>query len=79
MSYAEVAEMTGKALDVEATSISASPMGMAAMDEMFAAHVEYSGLFAETHIPNPDLVTLGVKLSTVEEFLETEVKPRYGH
>jgi hypothetical protein len=29
-------------------------------------------------VPNPDLVALGVKFGTIQEFLETEVKPRFG-
>ncbi|KAJ7712362.1 hypothetical protein B0H16DRAFT_1625165 [Mycena metata] len=76
--YAKLAEMTGKALGVEVTFTTAPPKGMAAMDDMYAAHAEYSGLYTATPIPNPDLVALGVQLGTIEDFLEAEVKPRFG-
>lgn len=78
MPYSELAAMTGKALGVEVTFTSAQPTGMVEMDEMFASHAEYSGLYTATPVPNPDLVALGVKFSTIEEFLEIEVKPRFG-
>lgn len=44
----------------------------------YAALAEYSGLYTATPVPNPDLAALGVKFGTVEEFLETEVKPRFA-
>ncbi|KAJ7490587.1 hypothetical protein FB451DRAFT_1079377 [Mycena latifolia] len=76
--YAELATLTGKALDVEVTFTSAPPTGIPAMDEMFAAHAEFSGLYTATPVPNPELVALGVNFGTIEEWLETEVKPRFG-
>ncbi|KAJ7769126.1 hypothetical protein DFH07DRAFT_880539 [Mycena maculata] len=76
--YSELATMTGKTLGTEVTFTTAPPMGMAPIDEMFSAHAEYSGLYTATPVPNPDLVALGVKFGTIEEFLETEVKPRFG-
>jgi hypothetical protein len=44
----------------------------------FASHAEYSGLYTATPVPNPDLMALGMQFSTVEEFLESEVRPRFG-
>ncbi|KAJ6585537.1 hypothetical protein B0H19DRAFT_1109978 [Mycena capillaripes] len=76
--YSELAALTGKALGVEVTFTTAPPTGMVPMDEMFQAHAEYSGLYTATPVPNPDLVALGVKFGTIQEFLETEVKPRFG-
>ncbi|KAJ7449044.1 hypothetical protein B0H11DRAFT_2161929 [Mycena galericulata] len=78
MPYAELAALTGKALGKEVTFTTAPPSGFAPMDEVFAAHAEFNGLFTATPVPNPDLVALGVKLGTIEEFLEAEVKPRFG-
>ncbi|KAJ7850093.1 hypothetical protein B0H13DRAFT_2401802 [Mycena leptocephala] len=78
MSVSELAAMTAKALGVEVTFTTAPDTGIPAIDEMFASHAEYSGLYAATPVPNPDLVALGMKFSTVEEFMETEVKPRFG-
>ncbi|KAF7365494.1 NmrA domain-containing protein [Mycena venus] len=75
---AKLAEMATKALGVEVTYTTLPPMGLPPMDEMFQAHAEYHGLFSATPIPNPDLVALGMKFSTVEEFMETEVKARFG-
>ncbi|KAJ7776630.1 hypothetical protein DFH07DRAFT_911950 [Mycena maculata] len=77
MPYAELAALTGKALGKEVTFTTAPPSGMAPMDEMYSAHAEYSGLYTATPVPNPELVALGVKFGTIEEFLETEVKPRF--
>jgi len=77
MPYAELAALTGKALGVEVTFTTAPAMGMAPVDEMYQSHAEYSGLFTATPVPNPDLVDLGVKFGTIQEFLETEVKPRF--
>ncbi|KAJ7095563.1 hypothetical protein C8R44DRAFT_889986 [Mycena epipterygia] len=76
--YTELAAMTAKALGVEVTFTTAPPMGFPALDEMYAALAEYSGLYTATPVPNPDLVALGVEFGTVEEFLETEVKPRFA-
>ncbi|KAJ7133490.1 hypothetical protein C8R44DRAFT_698104 [Mycena epipterygia] len=76
--YPELAALTGKALGVEVTFTTAPPRGIPEMDEMFAAQAEYSGFYTATPVPNPDLVALGVKFGTIEEFLEVEVKPRFG-
>ncbi|KAJ7499578.1 hypothetical protein FB451DRAFT_1014336 [Mycena latifolia] len=78
LSYAELTAMTAKVLGAEVTFTRAPAMGIPPIDEIFMAHAEYSGLFTATPEPNPDLVALGVKFSTVQEFLETEVKPRFG-
>ncbi|KAJ6494125.1 hypothetical protein DFH09DRAFT_1376843 [Mycena vulgaris] len=78
ISYTELAARTGNALGVEVTFTSAPPMGIPPVDEMYEALAEYSGLYTATPVPNPALVALGVKFGTIEEFLETEVKPRFG-
>ncbi|KAJ7082954.1 hypothetical protein C8R44DRAFT_822638 [Mycena epipterygia] len=78
MSYAELAALTGKVLGVEVTFTTGPPSGLPEMDEMFAATAEYGGLYNATPVPNPDLVALGVKFGTIEEFLEEEAKPRFG-
>ncbi|KAJ7621861.1 hypothetical protein DFH06DRAFT_1105227 [Mycena polygramma] len=78
MPYAELAALTGKALGVNVTFTTAPAVGMAPFDEMYQSHAEYSGLYTATPVPNPDLVALGVKFGTIQEFLDTEVKPRFG-
>ncbi|KAJ7366507.1 hypothetical protein DFH08DRAFT_1003555 [Mycena albidolilacea] len=77
ISGAKLAELAGQALGATVTFTTLPPMGLPPMDEMFLAHAEYSGLYGATPVPNPELVALGVKLSTVEEFMETELKPRF--
>ncbi|KAJ7490659.1 hypothetical protein FB451DRAFT_1220682 [Mycena latifolia] len=75
--YAELAARTGKVLDVEVTFTTAPSTGIPAVDEMYSAHAKFGGLYNATPVPNPDLVALGVKFGTIEEFLETEVKSRF--
>ncbi|KAJ7041779.1 hypothetical protein C8F04DRAFT_1078683 [Mycena alexandri] len=77
MSNAELAEKMGRVLGVEVTYTQSPPMGIAEMDEMWEFVNEYEGYYA-TPIPNPDLLALGMKFSTVDEFVEVEVKARYG-
>ncbi|KAJ7621865.1 hypothetical protein DFH06DRAFT_1059885 [Mycena polygramma] len=76
--YAELAAMTAKVLGVEVTFTTAPAVGSLPMDEIFQATAEYSGMFTGIPVPNPDLVALGVHLGTIQEFLESEVKARYG-
>ncbi|KAJ6505548.1 hypothetical protein C8R45DRAFT_1182171 [Mycena sanguinolenta] len=79
ISYGKLAELTAKALGVEVTYTTAPPLGFVPMDEMWDALAEFGWYTADTPVPNPDLVALGAKFSTVEDFLEVEVKPRYGN
>ncbi|KAJ7705017.1 NAD(P)-binding protein [Mycena rosella] len=76
--YAELAAMTAKVLSVEVTFTTSSPYGLPPVDEMFACMAEHDGLHSATPVPNPELVALGVKFGTIQEFLDTEVKPRFG-
>ncbi|KAJ7105055.1 hypothetical protein C8R43DRAFT_1166025 [Mycena crocata] len=78
ISYSELAAMTAKALGTEVTFTSAPPSPIPIVNEMYAALSEYGGLYTETQVPNPDLVALGVEFGTIEEFMETEVKTRFG-
>ncbi|KAJ7131946.1 hypothetical protein C8R46DRAFT_1327080 [Mycena filopes] len=77
MPYSELTKKMAAALGVEVTCTEAPPSGMPAMDEMWAFLAEYEGYYS-TPIPNPELVALGMKFSTVDEFVEVEVKARYG-
>ncbi|KAJ7705001.1 hypothetical protein B0H17DRAFT_1156950 [Mycena rosella] len=67
--YGELAVMTGKVLGVEVTFTTAPATGLASLDEM---------MYTTTTVANADLAALGVKFGTIAEFLETEVKPRFG-
>ncbi|KAJ6485232.1 hypothetical protein DFH09DRAFT_1339825 [Mycena vulgaris] len=73
ISYTELAARTGNG-DLHQRAAH----GIPPVDEMYEALAEYSGLYTATPVPNPALVALGVEFGTMEEFLETEVKPRFG-
>jgi len=77
LSCGELAKLTSKAFGAEVTFTTGAPFGMPAVDEMWASHAEYDGLYTATPVPNPELVALGVQFGTVEEWLEAEVKPRF--
>ncbi|KAJ7362305.1 hypothetical protein DFH08DRAFT_682906 [Mycena albidolilacea] len=76
VSYGELATLTGKVLGAEVTFTTAPPLGITGLDEMYQALGEYNGIFPGT--PVSDFDALGVKISTLKEFLEAEVKPRFG-
>ncbi|KAJ7708352.1 hypothetical protein B0H17DRAFT_917387 [Mycena rosella] len=77
MTFAELASMTGEALGAEMTFTTAPPLGIPAVDDVYKANGEFGALYNSTPVPNPDLVALGVTLGAIEDFLETEVKPRF--
>jgi len=76
MTYPEFAKILQKSLGKEVKFVSPPTAGSEEFDEMY----EYLSTigFYETPAPNPDLVALGVTFGTLEEFAETEVKPRFG-
>jgi len=76
ISYGELAALTGDALDAEVTFTTAPPIGIEALDEMSKAFPEFDGILPAT--PISDFAALGVKTSTIKEFLETKVKPRFA-
>ncbi|KAJ7621867.1 hypothetical protein DFH06DRAFT_1340870 [Mycena polygramma] len=78
LTYPDLAAMASKTLGVEVTFTSVASSGHPVLDEMFASHAEYNGLYAATPVPNPDLVALGAKFGTMEELMETEVKTRFA-
>ncbi|KAK7018388.1 NmrA domain-containing protein [Favolaschia claudopus] len=78
MTYSELAEMISKVLNAKVTFTTGPSSGLAELDDMWSALAENSGLYLDTPVPNPELVALGAKISTIEEFLETEIKARYG-
>ncbi|KAF7365970.1 NmrA domain-containing protein [Mycena venus] len=76
ISFGELADLTGNVLGAKVTLTTAPPTGIEALDEMHQALAELNGIFPAT--PVPDFVTMGVKISTIKEFLETEAKPRFS-
>ncbi|KAJ7160195.1 hypothetical protein C8R46DRAFT_1223684 [Mycena filopes] len=78
ISHTELAKLTAQVLGVDVTFTTARATGMTEMDDMYACQAEHNGLYTATPVPNPALVALGVEFGTVQEFLEAEVKPRFG-
>ncbi|KAJ7912405.1 NAD(P)-binding protein [Mycena leptocephala] len=78
MTFPDLAAMIAKVLGVEVTFTSVPTSGNPVFDEMFEAQSEYNGFYTATPVPNPDLVALGAKFGTMEEFLETEMKKRFA-
>ncbi|KAJ6587797.1 hypothetical protein B0H10DRAFT_2167971 [Mycena sp. CBHHK59/15] len=77
MTYPELAQMTSEALGgVEVTFTSLETKGISMVDDLYACVSEF-GLYVDTPVPNPDLVALGFQFSTMEEFMEIEVKARF--
>ncbi|KAJ7160137.1 hypothetical protein C8R46DRAFT_1223634 [Mycena filopes] len=75
MTYPEVAALAAKALGVEVTFTSAPRTGVALRDDMAKCLVEFKGFYTAR---DPALVALGVEFSTVEEFMEVELKARFA-
>ncbi|KAJ7785289.1 hypothetical protein DFH07DRAFT_726510 [Mycena maculata] len=77
LTFPELAATTAKALGVEVTFTSVTTSGIPILDEMVTAS-EHNGFYATHAVPNADLVALGAKFGTLEEFMETEVKKRFS-
>ncbi|KAJ7454539.1 hypothetical protein B0H11DRAFT_2068896 [Mycena galericulata] len=77
MAYPDFAAMISEALGVPVTVNYPESSGIPVVDAMLTAHAEYNGLYTDTPVPNPDLVALGAKLATREDFIE-ELKRHFG-
>ncbi|KAJ7779776.1 NAD(P)-binding protein [Mycena metata] len=75
--YPELAAAISAALKKEVTFTSPETSGLAEIDDMYSFQANI-GLYHDTPVPNPDLVALGVKFGTLEEFIQKEVVPRFG-
>ncbi|KAJ6557027.1 hypothetical protein DFH09DRAFT_1317603 [Mycena vulgaris] len=65
------------AIKKEVTFTPLETSGLLELDEMFLAQANI-GFYRDTAVPNPDLVALGVKLGSLEEFIQKEVVPRFA-
>jgi len=74
--YPEFTAAISKAIGKEVTFISPPTAGAEELDEMFLYQAKI-GMYNDTPIPNPDLVALGVKFGTLEEFIQAEVVHRF--
>ncbi|KAJ7176063.1 hypothetical protein C8R43DRAFT_974899 [Mycena crocata] len=75
--YPEIAAAIAKAIGKEVTFTSLETSGLVEIDEMFLYQAKI-GMYPNTPVPNPDLVALGVKFGSIEEFLKTEIVPRFA-
>ncbi|KAJ6564059.1 NAD(P)-binding protein [Mycena capillaripes] len=75
--YPEFAAAIAAAIKKEVTFTSPETDGTEELDEMFLFQAK-NGVYNDTPDPNPDLVALGVKTGTMEEFIQKEVVPRFG-
>ncbi|KAJ7181166.1 hypothetical protein C8R46DRAFT_1071587 [Mycena filopes] len=78
LTFPDLVAKLSSALGVEVTFTSVPTSGIEMLDEMFAAHSEYNGLYTDTPVPNPALVALGTDFGTIDEFVEAEIKTRFG-
>ncbi|KAJ7900903.1 hypothetical protein B0H13DRAFT_1622162 [Mycena leptocephala] len=77
MTFPDLAAIISRALGKEVTFTSIPSTMGPVFDEMFAAQSEYNGFYTSTQIPNPDLISLGAKFGTIQEFVETELKKHF--
>ncbi|KAF8212775.1 hypothetical protein K438DRAFT_1928034 [Mycena galopus ATCC 62051] len=75
--YPELAAAIAKAIKKEVKFTPIETAGLVEIDEMFQFQARF-GMYNDTSFPNPDLVALGVKFATLEDFLQTEIVPRFA-
>lgn len=76
LTFPGLAKILEKSLGKEVKFVSPPTTGLEEFDEMYA-YQSMTGFYPEAQVPNPSLVALGAKFSTLEEFVETEIKPMY--
>ncbi|KAJ6493363.1 hypothetical protein C8R45DRAFT_1095869 [Mycena sanguinolenta] len=59
------------------TFVPVATAGMEEINEMFTFQAK-NELYHDTPFPNPDLVELGFKFPTMEEFIQKEIVPRFA-
>ncbi|KAJ7607521.1 hypothetical protein FB45DRAFT_1067820 [Roridomyces roridus] len=77
LSWEDMGAAISKALGAPVDVTFGEGIGIPAYDEMFTAHAEYNGLYAETPVPNPELAALGAKIGDLDALL-TEIKKRFS-
>ncbi|KAJ7278856.1 NmrA-like family-domain-containing protein [Mycena rebaudengoi] len=77
--YSDPSKGVGENLSTIGAKVSFAPIetaGLAEIDDMYSFQAEYD-MYPELTVPNQDLLALGAKLGTLEEFIRTEVVPRF--
>jgi len=77
MTYPQLAELLEKELGKPVKFTTPESSGMQEIDDMYAYQSEYQ-LYMPTPIPDPQVLSLGIKVGTLEDFVRKEVKPRFG-
>ncbi|KAJ6493340.1 NAD(P)-binding protein [Mycena sanguinolenta] len=75
--YPELAAAIAAAIKKPVTFVPVETAGTAELDEMFIFQAK-TELYNDTPFPNLDLVALGVKFLTLEEFIQKEIVPRFA-
>jgi len=75
--YPQLAAAIAKAIGKEVTFTPVETSGLIDLDEMFLFQAKI-GMYTSTPVPNPDLVALGVQFGSMDEFIKTEVVPRFA-
>ncbi|KAJ7263602.1 NAD(P)-binding protein [Mycena haematopus] len=75
--YPELAAAIASAIKKPVTFVPLETAGLLMLDEGFLIQAKL-GMYVDTPFPNPDLVALGVKFGTMEEFVQKEIVPRYA-
>ncbi|KAJ6455341.1 NAD(P)-binding protein [Mycena vitilis] len=74
--YTELAAAVAKGINKDVKFVPVETAGLAEIDEMFAFQAK--GVYKDTPFPNPDLVALGMKFGTLDDFVKKEVVPRFA-
>ncbi|KAJ7665608.1 hypothetical protein B0H17DRAFT_1090698 [Mycena rosella] len=75
--YPAVANKISAAIGKEVTFVSIDTAGLEELDVMYAYQSD-CGLYKDTPVPNPDLVALGAKFGTLEDFISSEIVPHFS-
>ncbi|KAJ6493319.1 NAD(P)-binding protein [Mycena sanguinolenta] len=75
--YPTLAAAIASAINKSVEFVPLETSGMLTLDEGFLFQAKL-GMYADTLFPNPDLVGLGVKFGTMEEFIQKEIVPRFA-
>ncbi|KAJ7503414.1 hypothetical protein B0H11DRAFT_1985459 [Mycena galericulata] len=75
--YPELAAAISKAIGKEVVFTPIETAGLGEIDEMFEFQAKI-GIYNDTAVPNPDLLALGMHFGSMEEFIKSEIVPRYA-
>ncbi|KAK7017366.1 NmrA domain-containing protein [Favolaschia claudopus] len=74
--HTELAAAIAKGINKDVKFVQTETAGLQEFDEMYEYQAK-SGMYSDTPVPNPDLLALGVKFGTLEEFVRKEIVPRF--